>query len=166
MKKILFIALLSVTITSLNAQEKLKTADYLQYTPSAFFLTQSVLQKPKNLKKDFFLFGASSLIMIPTVTLLKEKTNVLRPNKVDFRSFPSGHSAISFMGAELMSIKNPKKPLLWIGAYGVAGYVSAQRVADKQHRLLDVIGGAVIGIVSAQLSKRTCEKLLSKKVIY
>ena len=125
-----------------------------------------MLQKPKNLKKDFFLFGASSLIMIPTVTLLKEKTNVLRPNKVDFRSFPSGHSAISFMGAELMRIKNPKKPLLWIGAYGVAGYVSAQRVADKQHRLLDVIGGAVIGIVSAQLSKRICEKLLSKKVIY
>jgi len=29
-----------------------------------------------------------------------------------------------------------------------------------------VIGGAVIGIVSAQLSKRICEKLLSKKVIY
>jgi len=37
MKKILFIALLSVPITSLNAQEKLKTADFLQYTPSAFF---------------------------------------------------------------------------------------------------------------------------------
>ena len=81
--------------------------------------------------------------------ILKE----MRPDGSDSKSFPSGHTATAFMGAELLRMEyedsNP-----WIG---VAGYVSATltgflRVYNNRHYLTDVLAGAGIGILSARIA--------------
>jgi hypothetical protein len=150
-----YLALFAVFNSSrLIAQEVPRPIDYLQYTSNAIYLTQSIFQDKSGFKDDIFTLGISSIVMASTVKSLKELTKVQRPNGLDNKSFPSGHAAISFMGAELLRINNPKKTFLWIGGYGIASYVSVKRVVDKHHRPVDVISGAIMGFLSVRLSKK------------
>ena len=62
-------------------------------------------------------------------------------------SFPSGHTATAFMGAELVRLEYG----IWWGlaAYSVAGATAFLRVWNNWHWTSDVIAGAGIGILSA-----------------
>lgn len=165
MKFFSLVLMFVINIPLLTGQELSKPIDYLQYTSNAIYLTQSVFQVQSDFKNDIFILGLSSVMMASTVKSLKELTQVQRPNGLDNKSFPSGHAAISFMGAELLRLKNPKKTVLWIGSYGIASYVSVQRIVDKHHRPLEVISGALIGFISARLSNKLNLLIQKKKSI-
>ena len=53
--------------------------------------------------------------------LLKKSTHELRPDGSDYFSFPSGHTATAFMGAEML-YQEYKDVSIW---YGISGYIIA-----------------------------------------
>lgn len=80
-----------------------------------------------------------------TVYGLKYAINEQRPNGGD-QSFPSGHTAAAFMGAEYIRQQHG----LWWGvpSYLAAGWVGFTRVNSKAHYWRDVVAGAAIGIAA------------------
>lgn len=94
----------------------------------------------------------ATLIMAGTVKGLKEVITTRRPDGSDYASFPSGHSAWAFMGATMAARELAwKSPWYAMGAYAVASGVAMERVIDSHHYPTDVIAGATIGILAANL---------------
>lgn len=76
---------------------------------------------------------------------LKYTVEEERPNGED-GSFPSGHTAVTFAGAEFI-----RKQYGWgwgAPAYAAAGFVGWSRVATDDHWWHDVLAGAAIGVLS------------------
>jgi hypothetical protein len=76
---------------------------------------------------------------------LKYSIDTERPNGSG-QSFPSGHTAIAFSGAEFI-----RKQYGWgwgVPAYVTAGFVGWSRVQTRNHWTHDVLAGALIGVLS------------------
>ena len=79
---------------------------------------------------------------------LKFATNRQRPDGSNYRSFPSGHSAVTFAAATVI-----ERHLGWKRsalAYTIASYVAASRLHDNVHYLSDLVFGAAVGIVAGR----------------
>ena len=97
------------------------------------------------------LAGATAYaVMVVTSSVMKAAFHEERPDGSDSRSFPSGHSAVAFTGAELMRIEYGN----WVGlaGYAVATTVGILRLYNNRHWLNDILGGAAIGILSARIA--------------
>ena len=64
------------------------------------------------------------------------------------RSFPSGHTTMSFATATVL--QNHFGWKVGVPAYAVASYVAASRVQSKRHYLSDVLFGAALGTVAGR----------------
>lgn len=64
-------------------------------------------------------------------------------------SFPSGHTATAFAAASL--IDDNSGGAFGVAAYGLAGLTGYSRIESRQHYPSDVLAGAAIGILSAQV---------------
>ena len=136
-----------------HIDEKFTIDDISQYLPMASLYGLSALGvKGKNSTKDKTIILATSyLLMGLTVNAFKQTASVERPDGTGYNSFPSGHTATAFMGAELL-YQEYKDESVW---YGVSGYVVAAgtgafRMYNNRHWLSDVVAGAGIGILSAK----------------
>jgi len=90
------------------------------------------------------IFGAYSVNFL-TVYSIKLLARRERPDKSNKRSFPSGHSANSFLMASLLTEMYGTE--LSIPFYGLATLVALSRLQQNRHYLSDVIMGAGIGFV-------------------
>lgn len=90
-------------------------------------------------------YGVLRLTVYPTKHWVSER----RPDDTDYKSFPSGHTATAFMGAEL--VREEYGNLWGAGAYLVATGIGLQRVYAERHYAHDVLAGAAIGFVSARI---------------
>lgn len=129
--------------------------EYLKYTPIvAVYALNALGVEGRNRFWDRSILVVSSyVIMGATVNGLKLISNVERPNGEDFKSFPSGHTAISFMAAEFLWQEYSDESV-W---YGVAGYmvaasVGTMRILRQKHWLTDVAAGAGFGILSTKVA--------------
>ena len=83
--------------------------------------------------------------------LLKNVVNEERPDGSAFNSFPSGHTATAFTGAELVRLEYG-----WgwgAGAYALATTVGVMRVVHQRHHWWDALAGAGIGILCANVGR-------------
>jgi membrane-associated phospholipid phosphatase len=96
------------------------------------------------------LMAAGSMVAAGGTTfVLKELVHERRPDRSDDRSFPSGHTSISFAAATTL-----EKRYGWhagLPAFAVATFVGAARVAASKHYVHDVAAGAGIGVLSGLL---------------
>lgn len=125
--------------------------DYLQYVPLAggMALGFTVIEAEHDIAGRL-LAGATSFASVALMVKgLKLAIHKERPDGTDFSSFPSGHCAIAFMGAEIV-----REEYGWwwgAGAYSVAAGTAFLRVYNGRHDVWDVVAGAGIGVLGARI---------------
>ncbi|WP_297068293.1 phosphatase PAP2 family protein [uncultured Duncaniella sp.] len=125
--------------------------DYIQYFPAVAYLTLgSVGIKSKHSIKERVAVEATAYMTMAALTNAgKYAFNEKRPDSNAKNSFPSGHTATVFTGAEL--IREEYGLGFGIGAYSIAVGVAFLRLYNGRHWLNDVIAGAGVGILSARI---------------
>lgn len=138
-----------------DIDEKITIDDFSQYAPAAsVFALNAFGVKGKNTMRDrSVIFVTSYVIMASTVLSLKSIVHEQRPDGSSNNSFPSGHTATAFAGAEFLW-QEYKDKSIW---YGIAGYAVATgtglfRIYNNRHWLTDVAAGAGIGILSTKIA--------------
>jgi len=95
----------------------------------------------------------ANVFMVGFTEPLKRTVRSTRPDGSDRRSFPSGHTAVAFTGAELLhQAYRHRSPWISVAGYSLASATAVLRVANARHHWSDVVAGAGIGIASAKLS--------------
>lgn len=130
--------------------------DNLQYLPvvGSLFLGCTGI-KARHSFRDRALIVATSYATLGVLTNIpKFCIDEKRPEFESRNSFPSGHTATAFMGAELVRIEYGG----WygIGAYAIATGVGFMRMYNGRHWLHDVVAGAGVGILSARVGEWSC----------
>ena len=171
------VGLISPTLKDINVStknefmehddKKVNLDDYVQYSPflSVYALNAIGIQGKNNFKDRTIVLATAYVIMGGSVNIIKKTSKVRRPDGSDTRSFPSGHTATAFMGAEFL-YQEYKEVSDW---YGITGYVVAAgtglfRMSNEKHWLTDVATGAGIGILSTKIAYWTHP--LIKKAIF
>ena len=141
-----------------HIDKKITIDDISQYTPilAVYGLDMLGISGKNNLKDRTIILGTAYLLMSSTVVGLKTIIDEERPDNSSKNSFPSGHTATAFMGAEFLYQEYKEKSIL----YGILGYVVATgtglfRIYNDRHWLTDVAAGAGIGILSTKIAYLT-----------
>ena len=137
-----------------NIRRKFRIDDYLQIAPATavFGLDIAGIKAKNNLRDRIFVVTTSHIIMGTTVSTMKAKINKLRPNGAGLESFPSGHTATAFTSAHII-FKEYKDASILVGmsGYAVAAATGSLRIVNRKHWFSDVVIGAGIGILSAEI---------------
>lgn len=125
--------------------------NYLRFAPAVAYVGLGVCGvRSRNNLRDRLLAGATAYLCMGVATAsLKAIVHEQRPDGSSDNSFPSGHAAAAFTGAELMRIEYGNA----IGAagYAVAAGVGILRLYNNRHWYNDVLAGAGIGILCARI---------------
>ena len=139
---------------SISSPRHTSADEYLQFLPLAAYLPAGFIPGVGH-RCDFrerLLAGATSMVVVTALTEgFKLAFREPRPDDSSERnSFPSGHTARAFAGAELMRIEygNVAGAL----GYAAAASVGIMRVYNNRHWYNDVLGGAALGILSARIA--------------
>ena len=138
-------------LDDLRGSHRLHIDDPLQYLPAAAFIGLDYIGvKAKHpLRERIAVVATSYATMGGLVRITKWITNEERPDSNKDNSFPSGHTATSFTGAELVRIEYG--PVAGCCAYALATSIAFMRLYNDRHWLNDVTAGAGFGILSARV---------------
>ncbi len=151
---------------SANGDHKTHIDDYLQYAPmvSVYGLNLCGVKGKHDFLDRTILLAMSYATMGIIVNTMKPIFKEKRPDSGARNSFPSGHTATAFMGAEFL-YKEYKDSHPWIGyiGYGVAATTGYLRIYNNRHYINDVVAGACIGILSTKLAYWLYPKIFNKR---
>lgn len=130
---------------------KIQVDDYAQYLPIAAHLGLDFLgiEGKHNFKERIAVSATSILAVTAMVRGVKALSKEERPDSKARNSFPSGHTATAFMGAELVRMEYGNA--YGVGAYAIAAGVAFLRVYNDRHWVNDVIAGAGFGVLGAKI---------------
>ena len=150
-----FDAAVRETVQGIRPEGRAIAADeYLRFLPFAMgaALAFAVPDAGWGRRGELLLQTGTALVCTAALTKgLKLIVDSPRPDASDSNSFPSGHCALAFAGAELVRIQHG-----WAwgsAAYGCAIAVAGMRLYNDAHWFSDVLAGAGTGILCAQLSR-------------
>lgn len=114
------------------------------------------------------LLASSALsygIMAAFVNGIKYTAKEMRPDGSTANSWPSGHTATSFVGATILHKEYglTRSPWYSVAGYGVATATGVMRVLNNRHWVSDVMSGAGIGILSTELGYGIADLLFKGK---
>ncbi|HSY62267.1 MAG TPA: phosphatase PAP2 family protein [Cytophaga sp.] len=141
--------------------------DYLRFAsvPFIYGLDWIGVKAKTDINNRTAIFIKAEIMMFASVTLLKNYTNVVRPDGTA-KSFPSGHTAQAFLGAVMIQREYGQKSIWYpIAAYTVATSVGVLRVLNNRHYTSDVLVGAGIGMLSAHIAYWTHQYKWNKNVV-
>lgn len=136
-----------------HPHSKLTVDDFTQFAPltACYGLRLCGVKGLHNYKDMTIITGTAYLLTGISVYTIKSITRVERPDGSSRNSFPSGHTATAFAGAELLRREYWNvSPWIGVAGYAVAAGTGLLRMYNNRHWLTDVIAGAGLGIVSAQ----------------
>lgn len=142
--------------------------DYLRFAsiPFLYGLDLVGVKAKTDIKNRTAILVKAEAMMWVSITLLKNGTNVIRPDGSEHTSFASGHTAQAFLGAVMIQKEYGHKSVWYpIGAYTVATSVGMLRVLNNRHYTSDVLVGAGIGMLSAHVAYWTHRYKWNKNVI-
>ena len=134
-----------------DGREVVPFDDYIQYVPIVMDLGLDFLgAEAEHAFLDRFIEAALAYASCGIISgVSKQAFHSLRPNGANYQSFPSGHTDTAFTAAELV-----RREYGWgwgAGAYGIAATVAGMRLYRNWHWLGDVLAGAGVGILSANI---------------
>lgn len=129
--------------------------DYIQYVPYAFqlWLRSTGFKGRSHGWGEMLTADALGTVgMASMVLLTKYAVRRMRPDGSSANSFPSGHTATAFLGAELFNIEYGEEfPVLAKSQYLIALAVGLGRIANNRHWYSDVLWGGFVGVLMARL---------------
>ena len=120
-------------------------------------------------RSDWGRFLASSAMsyaaMAVMVNSIKYTSREMRPDGSTRNSWPSGHTATSFVGATILHKEYGLTHSPWysVAGYSVATATGIMRVLNNRHWVSDVLSGAGIGIMSGELGYFLCDLIFGNK---
>lgn len=138
-------------MNNLRGSHYFRLDDYVQYLPAlGYAILGFTGLKAKHSLKERLAVGVAAFATMAAITnVVKYSIREKRPDSSRRNSFPSGHTATAFTGAELIRVEYGIGP--GVVAYVVATNVAFLRLYNNRHWLNDVIGGAGLGILSARI---------------
>lgn len=143
--------------------------DYLRFVPLAAQVGMSlggVQGHSRNRWQVLATDAMAGAMMVATVGGMKYTIDRTRPNG-ESAGFPSGHTATAFMGATLLAHEYGHKSV-WIpiASYSVATATGALRILNNKHYVSDVIVGAAVGILVAELSYWASDAIFNNRKLF
>ena len=143
--------------------------DYIRFVPLATQLALSlggVQGRSKNRWQVLVTDAMATAMMATMVYGMKYGIDRTRPNG-ERGSFPSGHTATAFMGATLLAHEYGHKSI-WIpiAGYSVATATGVLRILNNKHYASDVLVGAAIGLVSAELAYWATDAIFNDRKLF
>lgn len=136
-----------------RGNKRLEFDNYIQYLPVAgsLMIGCTGIKAKHSLRDRAFIVATSYATLAVFTNIPKFCIDEKRPEFVGHNSFPSGHTATVFMGAELVRIEYGG----WygVGAYTIAAGVGFLRMYNGRHWFHDVVAGAGVGILSARVGE-------------
>ncbi|RRB02006.1 phosphatase PAP2 family protein [Larkinella rosea] len=129
--------------------------EYLRFGPYGLRVALQIagIKPAIRLGDEIAVTVLSNVVMAGATESLKRTIHSTRPDGSDRRSFPSGHAAVAFTGAELLhQAYKHKSPWISVAGYAMATATAVLRVANNQHHWADVLAGAGIGIASVKIT--------------
>ena len=127
----------------------------LQFAPHSAVILLDFAGVPSRDERLSLLRRTASTIALTTIVThsIKLLNIEMRPDRSSSTSFPSGHTASAFSGAELLRLEYGETSI-WIpvAGYTVALLTGFMRIYNDRHWAGDVIAGAGIGLLTADLS--------------
>ena len=104
-------------------------------------------------------------LMAILVNGIKYTAKEMRPDGSTANSWPSGHTATSFVGATMLHKEYglTRSPWFSVAGYGVATATGVMRVLNNRHWVSDIMSGAGIGILSTELGYAFSDLLFKGK---
>lgn len=152
--KVFIFCMMLLTVLPTSAQHGDALDDVLQHIPMVSVLILKASGAPDNNSWALTLGTCAATYVVGTGATygLKHTMHEWRPDNTDHYSFPSGHSMFAFAGATALRHEfGHLSPWVSIGGYGVATFVAVDRVCRDRHYVHDVLAGAAIGALSAEL---------------
>lgn len=145
-----------IKLGSITSPTMHNAADYIQYSPAVimFALKAAGMEGRSDWPRMITADGVAIAIQATATHIIKNTVLRERPDGRSRSSYPSGHTATSFMCAHMLYKEYGQTGHEWIGlaGYGLAGTTALFRVIANRHWCSDVLGGAAIGIVSTELA--------------
>ena len=129
--------------------------NYLQYAPVASAYLLKLCGVPaKHNYLDLTLISTETFLTTSIVVVtMKTAIDIQRPDQTAYNSFPSGHTATAFAGAEILRNEYwETSPWIGIAGYTIATATGLLRIYNNRHWTGDVLTGAGIGILSARFA--------------
>lgn len=143
--------------------------DYLQYAPLA--LTYGLKVCGVRGRSSWGRMAVSNAfaagLMAAVVNSLKYTVDVERPDGSTRNSFPSGHSATAFMAATILHKEyGHRSPWYSILGYAAATATGVTRQLNNRHWMSDIMVGAGIGILTAELGYFLADLIYKDRGLY
>ena len=104
--------------------------------------------------------AAATATMLAVTSAIKYTACVRRPDGSSRNSFPSGHTAMAFTSATLLSLEYGERyPWLPPVSYGLASITGLGRILNNRHWIGDVVTGAGLGILSGHIGYWISDRL-------
>lgn len=145
---------------------KTSVDNYIQYAPAVATLGLGLCGvKGQHAFKDrAIIMMMSYATMAIVVNAAKYTFKEKRPDSSSRNSFPSGHTATAFVGAEML-YQEYRTTHPWIGytAYGLSAAVAYLRMHNDRHWANDVLAGAAVGMLSTKFAYWLYPKIFREK---
>jgi membrane-associated phospholipid phosphatase len=143
--------------------------DYLIFTPGAAVLGLKIAGVEGHsdwgrLLTSGSISAATTLSIVGGMKYIIDKE---RPDAADNSAFPSGHTAIAFMGATLLHKEYglTRSPLYSIAGYSVAAVSGLTRKLKNKHWFSDVLFGAGVGFLGVEIGYWATDLIFKDKGI-
>lgn len=132
-----------------------KIDNYLRFTPTLllYSLKAAGIESRSSWERMLVTNAVSGIIMVGSVEAVKAIVNERRPDGSNNNSFPSGHTALAFVGATMVHHEFGLTNSHWysVAAYSLATATATLRILNNAHYMQDVIMGAGMGILSTEI---------------